>query len=177
MYNYQYFNTILGEMLAIADSGKLFILEFINNQNIDEIKNKFAKKFNINSDNIKSQPNSIIDKTFEELNLYFINKLKNFTIPINLPCSVNTDFQNKVLKNIKVIRHGQTISYSKLAVAVNQPNAYRAVANACGHNDLTLIIPCHRVIAANNKLGGYSAGTDKKIWLLNHEKISVNQKQ
>lgn len=169
MYDYQFFDTKLGEMLAIADNKKLFVLEFLNKKNMPEIKNKFVKKYNLSLNDIKHQSNPIINQTIEQLNLYFLKKLVYFSIPLNLPCAYNTDFQNKVLNKIATIRYGETISYANLACSINHPKAYRAVANACGNNNIVIIIPCHRVLASNNKLGGYSAGIERKIWLLNNE--------
>ncbi len=57
-----------------------------------------------------------------------------------------------------------------LQKSVNKPTAYRAVAQANGANQLSLIIPCHRIINSNGDLGGYGGGTIRKQWLINHEK-------
>ena len=66
-----------------------------------------------------------------------------------------TDFQKKVWSEITKIPIGKTITYKELAMRIGKPNAYRAVANACAKNPLLEIIPCHRVIKSNGKLGGY----------------------
>jgi methylated-DNA-[protein]-cysteine S-methyltransferase len=71
-----------------------------------------------------------------------------------------------VWKNIAKIPWGKTISYAELARAVKKPKGYRAVANACGKNPVTLIIPCHRGIASDGTLGGFSSGIGPKKTLL-----------
>ena len=67
-----------------------------------------------------------------------------------------TEFQNLVWKEISRIPYGQTMSYKEIAARIGYPNSSRAVANACGKNPYPIIIPCHRVICSNGKLGGYS---------------------
>ena len=80
-----------------------------------------------------------------------------------------TEFQNLVWKEILKIPYGQTMSYKEIAVRIGQPNSSRAVANACGKNPYPIIIPCHRVICSNGKLGGYSGGISEKRRLLINE--------
>ena len=67
-----------------------------------------------------------------------------------------TKFQTLVWKEISKIPYGQTMSYKEIAARIGHPNSSRAVANACGKNPYPIIIPCHRVICSNGKLGGYS---------------------
>ncbi len=71
----------------------------------------------------------------------------------------------------------KTKSYAEQASAIGNPSACRAVANANGANQLAIIIPCHRIITSDGKLGGYGGGIARKQWLLNHEreKQSMNQ--
>jgi len=77
-----------------------------------------------------------------------------------------TDFQKQVWQAIALIPAGKTKTYGELARAIGRPRAYRAVANACGRNPLPLFIPCHRVVAANGKIGGFSSGLPWKRLLL-----------
>ncbi len=83
---------------------------------------------------------------------------------------MGTQFQQTVWQNLLKIPYGQTRAYLELAQTIAKPKSCRAVANANGANRLVIIIPCHRVITVNNKLGGYNGGLERKIWLLNHEK-------
>jgi methylated-DNA-[protein]-cysteine S-methyltransferase len=80
-----------------------------------------------------------------------------------------TPFQLEVWQALQRIPYGQTRSYSSLAAEVGRPRAQRAVGNANGRNPLPIFIPCHRVIAADGGLGGYSSGLEKKRFLLSLE--------
>ena len=82
-----------------------------------------------------------------------------------------TEFQNLVWKEISRIPYGQTMSYQEIAARIGHPNSSIAVANACGKNPYPIIIPCHRVICSNGKLGGYSGpgGISEKRRLLKNE--------
>ena len=82
-----------------------------------------------------------------------------------------TEFQNLVWKEISRIPYGLTKSYKEIAARIGHPNSSRAVANACGKNPYPIIIPCHRVISSNGKLGGYSGpgGISEKRRLLKNE--------
>jgi O-6-methylguanine DNA methyltransferase len=77
-----------------------------------------------------------------------------------------TAFQKQVWKAISLIPGGQTVTYGELAEMINKPRAVRAVGTACGRNPLPLFIPCHRVTAAEGRLGGFSAGLPWKRYLL-----------
>ena len=74
-----------------------------------------------------------------------------------------TEFQNLVWKEISRIPYGQTMSYKEIAARIGHPNSSRAVANACGKNPYPIIIPCHRVIRSDGKLGGYSGSGGVKM--------------
>ena len=84
-----------------------------------------------------------------------------------------TDFQKMVWNEIKKIPKGKTITYKELAIKIGKPKAHRAVANACAKNPLLEIIPCHRVIRADGKLGGYMGkkGIARKKRLLKDEGV------
>ena len=70
------------------------------------------------------------------------------------------------------IGYGETISYATLAQNVDNPKGFRAVANANSKNPFSIIVPCHRVIASDGKLGGYTGGLDKKEYLLGLEGVT-----
>jgi len=88
-----------------------------------------------------------------------------------------TPFQKKVWIELTKIPYGKTISYLELAKRIGRPKSVRAVANAVGANPLPIQIPCHRVIASNGTIGGYSLGVKMKIKLLklegSYEEIQV----
>ena len=87
-----------------------------------------------------------------------------------------TDFQKMVWNEIKKISKGKTITYKELAIKIGKPKAYRAVANACAKNPLLEIIPCHRVIRDDGKMGGYMGkkGIERKKRLLESEGVKLN---
>jgi len=88
-----------------------------------------------------------------------------------LDFSRGTEFQQKVWKALLIIGVGQTRSYSEIAHAVGAPGAARAVGGACGANPIPVLVPCHRVLAANQRLGGFSAGLKWKRLLLAREGV------
>ncbi|MGV8162294.1 MAG: methylated-DNA--[protein]-cysteine S-methyltransferase [Candidatus Nanoarchaeia archaeon] len=106
----------------------------------------------------------------KQIDEYISGKRKKFTVNIRFS---GTAFQEKVWREMQKIPYGKTISYRELAEKIGSPRAYRAVANACGKNPLPIIIPCHRVVASNG-IGGYSAGIEIKLKLLEIEKKKRN---
>jgi O-6-methylguanine DNA methyltransferase len=83
-----------------------------------------------------------------------------------------TEFQKSVWHHLLKIKPGSTKSYGEVAQAVGRPRAVRAVGSACGSNPIPLLIPCHRVLAANKKIGGFGSGLDWKKRLLAVEGIN-----
>ena len=93
--------------------------------------------------------------------------------PSDLPpldLSAGTEFQKEVWRALLKIRMGETMSYGEVARAIGKPKALRAVGGACGANPIPVFVPCHRVLAANNKLGGFSSGLQWKRRLLEIER-------
>ena len=83
---------------------------------------------------------------------------------------VGSDFQQRVWKALQRIPYGHTRSYKELAKAVRSPDAVRAVGQANGMNRIAIVIPCHRVVNADGRLGGYGGGLWRKQRLLGLEK-------
>jgi methylated-DNA-[protein]-cysteine S-methyltransferase len=109
----------------------------------------------------------LIEAAKRELIAYFNGSRTDFTALVLDP--QGTPFQLQVWQELRRIPRGQTISYGELARRVGNPKASRAVGQANGRNPIPIIVPCHRVIAADGSLGGYSSGLDRKRWLLRHE--------
>jgi methylated-DNA-[protein]-cysteine S-methyltransferase len=84
-----------------------------------------------------------------------------------------TPFQQKVWKALPKIRAGSTMTYGALAARLGSPNAMRAVGHANGSNPISVVIPCHRLIAADGSLVKYGSGLERKRWLLRHEGVAV----
>jgi AraC family transcriptional regulator of adaptative response/methylated-DNA-[protein]-cysteine methyltransferase len=109
----------------------------------------------------------------EELDRYFRGTLRQFQTPIQ---TIGSPFQIQVWEALRRIPFGTTRSYAELAMGIQQSRASRAVGRANGTNRIAIVIPCHRVINADGNLGGYSAGLERKRWLLSHE-ATVSKKQ
>ena len=103
---------------------------------------------------------------FTELKEYFNRERKKFTIPLDV---LGTDFQKKVWSELLKIPYGKLMTYKAIAIMLGNENAMRAVGRANATNHAPIIIPCHRVIASDGKLGDYSGGVSLKEKLLELE--------
>ena len=108
----------------------------------------------------------ILLKCKEQLEDYFSGKSIEFDLPLN---PKGTEFQQKVWAELQRILYGETITYIELAVRLGDAKAVRAVGTANGRNPIAIVIPCHRVIGAGNKLTGYAGGIWRKKILLELE--------
>ena len=106
----------------------------------------------------------------EQLEAFFAGELQTFKLPLRM---TGTPFQKQVWQGLLEIPYGTTISYATLAAQIGRPGASRAVGAANGRNSIGIIVPCHRVIAADGTLGGYGGGLDRKEWLISHEATVV----
>ncbi len=107
------------------------------------------------------------DLAATQLREYFAGHRRTFDVPI---APIGTAFQLEVWRALTAIPFGETRSYGELARTLGRPSASRAVGAANGQNPLSIIVPCHRVIAASGALTGYAGGLDAKRWLLGHER-------
>lgn len=110
--------------------------------------------------------------TTQAVNAVLAGKNADNLPPLDL--SAGTDFQRAVWAAMRRIRAGQTRSYGEIARDIGRPKAVRAVGGACGANPIPVLIPCHRVLAANQKIGGFSGGLDRKRTLLAREGVKLN---
>ena len=139
----------LGAIHLKADQEALYVLEFTDSSLSESITN-----------------NPILKLAQKELNEYFKGIRKEFTVPVHLE---GTSFKQQVWQELQDIPYGVTISYGELARRIGNPAASRAVGGANGKNPISIIVPCHRVISSDRKLGGYSSGLPRKVFLLNLE--------
>jgi O-6-methylguanine DNA methyltransferase len=109
---------------------------------------------------------SVVGCFLKELRAYFQGDLFSFQTPVK---THGTLFQNKVWSVLAQIPYGETRSYGWVAFRSGVPGGARAVGQANRRNPLPLVVPCHRVIAADGGIGGFSSGTDRKRWLLRWE--------
>lgn len=103
----------------------------------------------------------------EQLDAYFAGELQEFDLSLEL---TGTAFQRRVWEALRTIPYGKTRSYGEIAAQIGSPTAFRAVGLANGHNPISVIVPCHRVIGANGSLTGFGGGIERKRTLLALEK-------
>ena len=108
-------------------------------------------------------------KAVQQLKEYFEGRRKSFSLPVK---PSGTEFQKKIWQTLTAIPYGEAISYGQVSELAGNANACRAVGNAVGKNPVLILIPCHRVKAANG-LGGFSAGIENKKILVALEKINI----
>ncbi|CAK8163398.1 Methylated-DNA--protein-cysteine methyltransferase [Candidatus Xenohaliotis californiensis] len=156
-----YYLSPIGWLQIIANNNMLIKLTFIESA-IKNIENKIENK-----------------DCFQKLCTKWLDNYFNGLLYSKPPNSmqIGTLFQNKVWKYLLKCKPGYTITYGKLAKNIGYAMAPRAVGNALGKNKLNIIIPCHRVIGANNNLGGYAAKKWRKKFLLKHESKFIYNKQ
>ncbi|MDD3738306.1 MAG: methylated-DNA--[protein]-cysteine S-methyltransferase [Lentimicrobiaceae bacterium] len=150
------YTTLLGEIKISYHDNFIVGVDFVGN-------NK--------TESAESLPCALTDETLKQLNEYFEGKRKEFTVPIKL---LGTDFQIKVWQVLCKIPYGQTRSYKDIAVQIGNPKAARAVGMANNRNPIAIIVPCHRVITYDGKLGGYAAGVSIKQKLIEVENGCIN---
>lgn len=107
----------------------------------------------------------------EQLHDYFAGTLVEFDVNLDL---IGTEFQRRVWHALLTIPYGETRSYGQIAAQIGSESASRAVGLANGHNPISIIVPCHRVIGANGNLTGYGGGVERKRHLLDMEKNFIS---
>ena len=103
----------------------------------------------------------------DELEEYFAGRRRAFTVALDR--SERRGFRGEVLAALETVPYGETVSYGELAGMAGRPLASRSVGTAMATNPLPLVVPCHRVIAAGGRLGGYGPGPELKVVLLELE--------
>lgn len=151
-----YLNSPIGALEIISNDGFITAINFVQ---------KLSKD---------SGNDPAIKLCKDELMAYFNGKLKAFSVKIKID---TTTFRNSVYNELLGIKFGETISYKELAKRAGNERAFRAAASANANNPIPIIVPCHRVVASNNGLGGYSGadGIKTKIWLLKHEGVDISK--
>ena len=117
----------------------------------------------------------IFKQTKRWLDVYFSGKEPDFSVPLHF---TGTDFQNEVWEILYSIPYGTTMTYGEIAKQIAAKRGLKrmsaqAIGGAVGHNEISIIVPCHRVVGSNGSLTGYAGGIDKKIWLLTLEKVDM----
>lgn len=144
--------TPIGPMIAISSQSAIVSFDFVEEGKTYQATNA-------------SHP--LLLRLEEEIGEYFAGKRREFSLPLS---PSGTEFQNGVWNTLLKIPYGETLSYAQEAKMFGNPKATRAVANANGKNPISIIIPCHRVIASNGSIGGYTGGVWRKEFLLSLER-------
>ena len=110
-----------------------------------------------------------------QLNQYFNRKREQFHLPLDF--SGATEFQKRIFERLTEIPYGRIVSYGDIADEMGVAGAARAVGQAVGANPLPIVVPCHRVIRSDGRLGGYSGGLRQKVALLAVEGVDVDGHQ
>jgi len=153
----------VGQIAVAADLEGLILLSIINEDDLSQITVKTAD----------SDSERIADMIVSQLADYFSGKLVDFSLPLNL--KYVTDFQREVLLETVHIPFGHVRTYGEVATIIGRPQAARAVGGALARNPIGIIIPCHRVVASDGHLRGYSSpsGIKTKSALLTHEGVRI----
>ena len=165
IYTHRY-SSPLGEIILAADDTGLTGLWFVENQrHMGEGLSPEAVE----------RPSPFFDEAIRWLDIYFSGRDPGFTPPLHLTGSA---FRNRVGELLLQIPHGQTTTYGEIAGAIARERGVgrfssRAVGGAVGHNPISLIVPCHRVIGSNGSLTGYGGGLERKIALLKLEGVDI----
>ena len=156
MFYYLTFNSLMGQIIGLSDGSNLTGLYFENQVARPAIHNDWICHSNI----------KVLSKLKHQINSYFTAERDVFNLPLKF---TGTDFQKSIWTALQLIPYGNTISYSDLAQKIGRPGSHRAVANAVSRNPISIIIPCHRVIAKNGSIAGYAGGVYRKKKLLQLE--------
>ena len=160
MLYYSIISSPIGKLCIVkSDIGVQRIL-FSNNIPFEQyLHNNFPDEKVVNN-------NFELKKSSNQIHEYFDLSRKEFSLDIDIQLS---SYYRKVLKKVENIPYGKTASYKLIAIETGNPKASRAVGNANANNPLPIIIPCHRVIANDGRIGGYGGGLKTKRFLLELE--------
>lgn len=157
-----WFATPLGAMVAVADARDLHLLEFFDRPELGAELRRLAQQ----AGGIGPGRTDVTTRCMDQLAGWFAGRRRDFDLPLAV---WGTPFQRRVWHELCAIPAGTTLSYGALARRIDRPDAVRAVARANGANRLAVVIPCHRILAADGALTGYGGGLWRKQALIRHE--------
>lgn len=122
-------------------------------------------------DHLPERSAPVLERAVAQLREYFAGTRTDFDLPVVL---AGTAFQQAVWRELAELPFGGVVSYGELGSATGRATAGRAVGGAVGANPVPIIVPCHRVLASDGRITGYSGGNGipTKVWLLDHEGIA-----
>ncbi len=155
--------TPIGPMIAGATSEGVCLLEFSDRRMLETQFKTIRRRFKLP---LVPGPHRWLSELQTELSEYFKGSRRRFDVPLDYP---GTEFERRVWERLLKIPYGETRSYEDLARDLGNPRSQRAVGRANGMNRVAIVIPCHRVINKDGKLGGYGGGLWRKQRLLELE--------
>ena len=164
-------DTPVGTMIAGATDAGLCLLEFTDRRMLEA---QITRLRGILKQPLVPGEHAHLTRARDELQRYFEGTLEAFTVPLIFR---GTPFEERVWQELMRIPYGQTLSYGQLATRLDAPGAQRAVGRANGMNRIAIIIPCHRVVNSDGKLGGYGGGLWRKHWLLSLERRAGHREE
>jgi methylated-DNA-[protein]-cysteine S-methyltransferase len=168
MPNHRWMDSPVGKVLLTASDRAITGLYLENQKYFPKLAEPAEEEARWSKTDRRSSP--LLDLAQTQLAEYFALQRQQFDLPI---APEGTAFQQQVWQLLQQIPFGETISYGTLAQWYGQPQASRAVGAANGRNPISIIVPCHRVVASTGKLTGYAGGLDRKQWLLTHEQTTT----
>ncbi|MGX7348988.1 methylated-DNA--[protein]-cysteine S-methyltransferase [Dolosicoccus paucivorans] len=161
---YETFNSPIGALYAVASHTHLYYLQPVEYSE-DAL---YIQKLQRYQGEIRQQTTPLFLTLQRQLDDYFQQKRQRFSIPLK---GVGTDFQRQVWHALTHVEYGQRSSYKQIAQQVGRPKAYQAVGSAIGKKPILILQPCHRILPLNGTLSGFSAGVQRKEYLLTLESI------
>ena len=156
---------VRNELVVVSPVGKLRLVASEKGLVAIDVRNNAKQE--VTARNPSAQ--AVLIQTKKQLEQYFAGKRTTFDVALDL---VGTEFQVQAWRALCRIPFGKTISYGQQAANIKKPKAFRAVGSANGKNPIPIIVPCHRVVASDGSLGGYSLGLRMKKQLLALEGVS-----
>ena len=167
----QVIHTPIGALQIIAHGGFLTNIHWEGTHTIpQETPRQKLPQFPAQNRETALDSEALLATAAQQILEYFAGQRRAFTLPLN---PGGTPFQQRVWQALQEIPYGHVISYKQLAQRIGQPTALRAVGGANHRNPLPIVIPCHRVIAADGSLGGFGGGLEIKRALLELETGSL----
>jgi methylated-DNA-[protein]-cysteine S-methyltransferase len=157
------YHSPLGELILASYNKQLCVCDWAHKTNAEPKLHLIANQLNVS---LLEQMDDTLNEAVNQLDQYFLRERILFTLNTLL---LGTVFQQSVWNALSKVPYSKTVSYQTIANKIGKPKAVRAVANACGANPLSIIIPCHRIIGSNGKLVGYAGGLEIKQGLLQLE--------
>ncbi len=156
MTYYTILNTPAGELLLMSDGETVTGMHWT----------VFRRAPKVSAEWVENR--EVLSEAIAQLDEYFAGTRQVFDLPIKFG---GTPFQNSVWQELLKIPFGAHTTYQTIATTIGNPRAVRAVGTAVGSNPISIVVPCHRVLATSGKLGGYAGGLDGKRALLTTERI------